>query len=544
MTLVPHSQMTIKAKIVLLGILAIASLSYILGIRILTDGREHAAKLEFVTRLETAEQLSGLVHELQKERGISAGYLVIRSPANTSLLYAQRTTTDRAIERVEDSARSGLEYLHQLAEVRQKVSGNRMEPAASFGYYTQTITEILDQIDTLARDSKTTILTQDLGAYVHLLYAKEYLGQIRASINESLSLGTIDRERVAVVIRLLDLHQFNARIAKREASPQIGGAIGAVLEQPQVRQTFAIIDTVLSGSGPVPPADQWFTIATYSIDQFLAVEIESMRLLRQRAADDIAASERNLLFDAGVTLAAALALIFFAASAVMSLLRALNVLVTHIEHTVSTQDFANRIQVHNQDEMGQLSHNFNDLMSIAEHLIKEKDYFASTDLLTGAYNRYRFGELFEIELQRVQRYGGGLALIMFDIDHFKYVNDRFGHATGDLVLKDVANLVRKVIRANDVLVRWGGEEFMILVPHTGEQAAELAEKLCVAVESHHFHNLPTITASFGVSSYTPGDTLESLYARTDEALYRAKNQGRNRVRAVFADSIGEQSNTN
>lgn len=532
--------MSIKTKIVLLGMLAIASLSYILGVRILAEGREHAAKLDFVTRLGTAERLSALVHELQKERGISAGYLVIRSPASTHLLYAQRTTTDLAKARLEQPADAGLKYLAQLADVRQKISGNSMEPTASFGYYTQTIAELLDQIDALARDSNTTILTRELSAYVHLLYAKEYLGQIRASINESLSLGSIDRERIAVVVRQLNLHQFNNKIAQREAPSQIGRSIGAVLEQAQVRQTFAMIETVLSASGPRPSAEQWFASATFSIDRFLAVEVESMRLLRQRAADEIAASERGLLIDAGVTLAAALALIFFAASAVMSLLRALNILITHIEHTVSTQDFANRIQVHHQDEMGQLSHNFNDLMSIAEHLIKEKDYFASTDLLTGAYNRYRFGELFGIELQRVQRYGGGLALIMFDIDHFKNVNDKFGHAAGDLVLKDVANLVRKMIRANDVLVRWGGEEFMILVPNTGQEAADLAEKLCLAMESHHFPHLPTITASFGVSSYVRGDTLESLYERTDEALYRAKNQGRNRVRAVFAEDAKEQ----
>ena len=293
------------------------------------------------------------MHELQKERGISAGYLVIRSPVNTSLLHSQRVATDQAIARVENAARSSLEYLGRFADVRQKISGSRMEPTASFGYYTQTIAEILDRIDALARDSNTTILTQDLGAYIQLLYAKEYLGQIRASINESLSLGTIDRERIAVVIRQLNLHQFNSKIAMREASPQIGRAIGDVLEQAQVRQTFAFIEAVLSGNGPRPPADQWFSIATYSIDQFLAVEIESIRLLRQRASVEIAASERELLFDAGTTLAAALALIFFAASAVLSLLRALNVLLTHIEHTVATQDFAHRIQTPNNDETGE-----------------------------------------------------------------------------------------------------------------------------------------------------------------------------------------------
>jgi len=528
--------MTIKTKIVLLGLLAIASLSYILGIRIVTEGREHAAKLEFVARLEAAAGLSALVHELQKERGISAGYLVIRSPENTTRLYSQRTATDRAKGGPGDSATTGLEYLEKLEETRLKISENRMEAAASFDYYTQTIVELLDQIDALTRDSDTTILTRELSACVHLLYAKEYLGQIRASINESLSLGSIDRERVAAVIRQLNLYQFNSKIALRDASPEIGQALGAVLNQQRVRQTFAIIESVLSATGPMPPADQWFAIATYSIDQFRYVEIETMRQLRRQAIGEIATSERRLLFDAGITLAAALALIFFAASAVLSLLRALNILITHIEHTVRTQDFANRIHEHHQDEMGELSHNFNELMSIAEHLIKEKDYFASTDLLTGAYNRYRFTELFEIELQRVNRYGGGLALIMFDIDHFKAINDTYGHTAGDSVLKEIAALVRDTIRANDVLVRWGGEEFMILAPHTGDEAAALAEKLCVAVETHLFPAVRKVTASFGVSAYVPGDTLETLYARTDEGLYRAKNQGRNRVRTVFVEN--------
>lgn len=539
-TFVPRSLMTIKTKIILLGLLAIVSLFYILGVRVVTEGREHAAKLEFVARLDSASTLSALVHELQKERGISAGYLVIRSPDNTALLNAQRNATDRAKERISDLAGAGLESLGRLPEIRQMISENRTDAATSFGYYTRTIVEILDQIDALARDSNTTILTKELGAYVHLLYAKEYLGQIRASINESLSLGIIDRERIAVVVRQLDLHQFNSRIALREASPPIGQALRAVLDQERVRQTFAIIDSVLSASGPRPAADQWFAIATYSIDQFLAVEVETMRRLRLNAADEIAGSQRDLLIDAGITLAAALTLIFFAASAVLSLLRALNVLITHIEHTVSTQDFANRIQVHHHDELGELSHNFNELMSIAEHLIKEKDYFASTDLLTGAYNRYRFTELFEIELQRVKRYGGAVALILFDIDHFKSINDTYGHAIGDFILKEIANLVRNTIRSNDVLVRWGGEEFMILAPHTGDEAAELAEKLCVAVETHHFPGVGKVTASFGVSAYAPGDTLETLYARTDEALYRAKNQGRNRVRTLFVDRAGEQ----
>jgi diguanylate cyclase (GGDEF)-like protein len=528
--------MTIKTKILLLGLLAIASLTYILGVRVVTGGREHVAKVEFLARMGTAEKLSALVHELQKERGISAGYVIIPSAANTALLASQRSATDKALAQVDVASRSGAEYLGKLQETREKISAQQVPAVASFGYYTQTILEILDRVDALARDSSMAILQKELHTHVHLLYAKEYLGQIRANINEALSEGKMDKLRVAVVVRLLSSHQFYSRMVLTEASPEISRALNAVFAQPQVKRSFEMLEAVLAGSSAAPDAPQWFSAVTYAIDQLLLVENQSAAYLRKQAADEIATSERRLWLDIGITLAAALGLIFFAASAVFGLLRALDVLITNIEHTISTQDFSNRIPFHSNDEMGVISHNFNELISIAEHLIKEKDYFASTDLLTGAYNRYRFGELFEIELQRVLRYGGGLALVMFDIDRFKAINDEFGHTAGDMVLKEIAHLVRDLIRANDVLVRWGGEEFMILVPHAGDEAADLAEKLCLAVSSHRFAHVPKVTASFGVSAFAPGDTLETLYARTDEALYLAKHQGRNRVACVFAAS--------
>jgi diguanylate cyclase (GGDEF)-like protein len=125
---------------------------------------------------------------------------------------------------------------------------------------------------------------------------------------------------------------------------------------------------------------------------------------------------------------------------------------------------------------------------------------------------------------------------MFDIDHFKCINDEFGHSEGDRVLKEITWLVRDLIRETDVMTRWGGEEFMILVPRDGrEAAAALAEKLRGAMEGHHFSGMPKVTASFGVSEYMPGDTLESLCARVDEALYRAKHEGRNRVCVELAE---------
>lgn len=523
--------MTIKTRILLLALLAIASLLYILGDRFITESQGRSEKQALLARMETAEKLSRLVHELQKERGISAGYLVSQSKTNAALLGAQRITTDQAKLRLDDNAIHSLENLAKLAEAREKISRRQTAPADSFNYYTLTIVEILDQIAVLAKDSNAPILKNDLFAHAHLLYAKEYLGEIRASLNESISLGVIGKERVAMVSRQLGLHQHHSRRFLHDAAPGIADAFRAVLAQPKVQVTFEIIQSALSerGAGEIT-AEEWFATASYAIDQLLVVENQSMSRLRQRIKDEIATAERHFWIDATATFGISLMLMLLAGSATIRLLSALRILITSIEHTIQTKNFANRIPLRGKDEMGVISYSFNELLAIAEKLIKEKDYLASTDSLTGVYNRYKFNQLFAAELQRELRYGGKLALIMFDIDDFKRINDVFGHGTGDMVLKEITQLVRDLIRATDVMTRWGGEEFMILVPRDGrEAAAALAEKLRGAIEGHHFSGVPKVTASFGVGEYMPGDTMESLCARLDEALYRAKQEGRNRV---------------
>ena len=155
---------------------------------------------------------------------------------------------------------------------------------------------------------------------------------------------------------------------------------------------------------------------------------------------------------------------------------------------------------------------------------------AITDGLTGITNRQAFGQLLEKEMERATRYASPLSLIMYDLDHFKRINDCFGHNTGDDVLKTIASLVSSNIRGIDLHGRWGGEEFMVLLPHTGlEAASEVAEKLRSLIAGHCFEKLGTITASFGVVELAPGESSRSLVQRVDDALYRAKKRGRNRV---------------
>lgn len=155
---------------------------------------------------------------------------------------------------------------------------------------------------------------------------------------------------------------------------------------------------------------------------------------------------------------------------------------------------------------------------------------ATTDPLTGLYNRARFDESLANETARSERYKSPLALIMYDVDHFKEVNDAHGHQIGDDVLVQLSEIVFECIRTTDLLARWGGEEFVILTPGLdGATAHQTAEKLRAAIEQSTFSNVGKITCSFGVAEFTEGDSAATLVARADNALYRAKMRGRNRA---------------
>lgn len=159
---------------------------------------------------------------------------------------------------------------------------------------------------------------------------------------------------------------------------------------------------------------------------------------------------------------------------------------------------------------------------------------AGTDPLTGVLNRRRFMEVFQQETDRVMRYASALSFVIFDLDHFKLVNDTYGHATGDLVLKKASSIAGSALRSTDYIARYGGEEFVLLLPNTNEAGAVIvAERVrkffsdCI-LESLDARELK-FSASFGISVFAEGDNFDSLSARADKALYKAKDTGRNKV---------------
>ncbi|WP_407279284.1 diguanylate cyclase [Aromatoleum evansii] len=208
------------------------------------------------------------------------------------------------------------------------------------------------------------------------------------------------------------------------------------------------------------------------------------------------------------------------------------------------------LAVTRQDEVGDLLLGFNRLVTRLHdkeqallQTLKQLDQLAGTDALTGAWNRRQFYDVVAQEVERSRRYRHPLALILLDVDLFKGINDRHGHVRGDEVLQTVAGCIRSALRKPDSLTRWGGEEFLVLLPETDlASAAVLAERARACVAAHPIAGVGRVTASFGVAELGDAESRDEWIARADAALYRAKQGGRNRVEAdhSVAGSTAEQ----
>lgn len=167
--------------------------------------------------------------------------------------------------------------------------------------------------------------------------------------------------------------------------------------------------------------------------------------------------------------------------------------------------------------------------------LKEKsnlyEYQANHDTLTGLYNRHKFKEIFSNEFKRAKRYRNDLSIIIFDIDDFKLINDNQGHLIGDEVLKVIGSIITSNVREHDIIVRWGGEEFIVLLPQTDKEGATIvAEKIRRSIEDRENHTFEfKMTTSCGISTLLSEDSEDTLLKRADLGLYIAKDNGKNQI---------------
>jgi len=179
-----------------------------------------------------------------------------------------------------------------------------------------------------------------------------------------------------------------------------------------------------------------------------------------------------------------------------------------------------------QDELREKNHQLEDVLLKVEQL-------AITDPLTKLFNRRRFEAALENEFKRTMRYGSPNSCLMIDIDHFKRINDAYGHHVGDIVLKETGTVIKDCIREIDTVARWGGEEFIVLLPETKkEEASKVASRMLKVMAGHSFSQITQkMTVSIGLAGVPDPsiDTAEKLIQTADLALYEAKSKGRNRV---------------
>ncbi len=218
------------------------------------------------------------------------------------------------------------------------------------------------------------------------------------------------------------------------------------------------------------------------------------------------------------------------------------VLESHLEGLLGTMDHHQKQRDEREREVAarlqslaeRVSSMEQEAQGYREHL-EEQRQKALIDPLTGLPNRAAWSERLEHEVGQWQQHGNSLLLAMFDLDHFKRINDNYGHLAGDKVLKIIANVLRKRLRGSDFIARFGGEEFVLLLPNTPwPVGVRIVEALRAAIEAcpFHFKGEPvTITVSVGLSAFKAGDRSDLVIKRADQALYRAKDAGRNRVEA-------------
>ena len=216
------------------------------------------------------------------------------------------------------------------------------------------------------------------------------------------------------------------------------------------------------------------------------------------------------------------------------------VLENHLEGLLGTMDQHQKQRDAREQEVAtrlkglseRVAHMEQEAQGFREHL-EEQRQKALIDPLTSLPNRAAWSERLEHEIKQWQQHGNTLSLAMLDLDHFKRINDNYGHLAGDKVLKIIATVLRKRLRGSDFIARFGGEEFVLLMPATPPAVgAKLLETLRAAIEACPFHfkgERVTITISMGLTSFKPGEHSDLVLKRADQALYRAKNGGRNRV---------------
>ena len=510
--------------------------------------------------------INALIHALQKERGLSCAYLSDHEGKFVKELAKVRGDVDKM-------KKIFLQYdsvlfvdkelslpLKQLSAMRKEIDARTIESDDVIDYYNRVIQKALEKIGTIAQLIQNNKIRKNIESFRYLLYFQNVLGLQRAYGVIIIEKEVMTKELLKKFLEFKGEGKVFLDFFYNMVGEHYSKELRSILSNYE-SQTSEIENKFLYDPREKIEAKKWFDLMTSYIDDvkgFSNKVLSEMIKKEQKYVSYI--TNRIVLMSVGILLILGVTFLIVQISQ-KSLKKQLEEILNAMKSLAMGRKDV-RLKMDESDiEMLHLVQAYENIRrelikseiitQIYEHEQKlkiqqankrneELETIAYKDPLTMLVNRRKFFELAENEFRRSKRYNLPMSLMMLDIDHFKKVNDTYGHAGGDVVLKTFADICREEVREIDIVARLGGEEFVILLPQTKvEGAFILAERLRKKVEARTVFSEEKeirITVSIGIASYnrSKDKSIEVLIRKADEALYLAKASGRNRV-VVFDD---------
>lgn len=525
---------TVRYRLILAAALATCAVWFGVYIQYGSLQQERQRIADVQQQLDDSVALSVLAVSLARERGRTQSVLAVdgaQERAQQDLANA-RAQADRALQPLGELFPSDGVFMRQLADVRRAADERRTDLDTAFATYIAIIADV----NTLASRRLAGAMLKLGLPFEHvnaMRDAVERAGQFRGLVFGALA----SRELTPQTLMTVREDILLAEDALRRALIMAPDAAGTDLPRFGVgssrwkswQQEWQALLADPQGYLSKASADRWWTVATAAIDDLESALEAEERMAVGIAAEQIAEIQRKVYWAVAAMVIIGLASVAMLLVTVSRVVRGFGQLVGGIEHVTKNRDLGARLPDVGTDEFGQIGKSVNTLVATIEGLMSEREAQAELDGLTRALNRKGLDRQLAARTNPSRKTPEPFGLLVLDIDYFKKINDEFGHLQGDLVLKEVARVAMESVRPDDIVGRWGGEEFVVVLSGGTElDLSSAAEKIRVAIEATDFKLGRLVTASIGASMWRPGDNLQEAFKRADVALYQAKSSGRNR----------------
>jgi len=564
----------LSIRVFLIAVLPIAGM-LILSFIILKDNYLQYKNMQLLSEsIHTAAQVNSLTHSLQVERGLSMGFVSSNHQQFSRELAERQKTTDIEIQ----ALLSQLNYqgnllggqtrwlnfiqktkgdISHLKKYRSELEYQSIEDLDQmFFSYTQQIGQLLSGINNLVHLEVDSQYANDITTIDAILNLKEMMGQERALGTILLGEAIPDAQKFQEMHILLGRQLDALRVFNYSATNQQKKICAALCDESSFNETASrLFVELMSLHNSSQARQQWFMTMTAKMDSFKLIAdqiINDLDIKTDQKLTDLRLKYHIILTILSSIILLNILLFVFLNHSIITPIRRITHALTQIALGHKTLQIYSRFA---DDEIGSmyrayemlrrklvqadLSKNvINFQRKSLRHRKQESEHYkelASKDTLTGAINRREFNKVIEQEILYAQQGNHALSIMSLDIDHFKNVNDTYGHGVGDVALINFYTICCENVRASDAVARIGGEEFVILMPGMDvQQAAILAERVRKTVEVKEIvidDQVITLTVSIGVAQWSPSqfNKTDAFLAFADKALYEAKNRGRNCV---------------